>query len=73
MDTLASQALAYVAERVQVRPLPEVGVRGVQAEGGQKRAGLVGEALASEEAVVRHVVEGLRGELFREWVEVMDM
>jgi hypothetical protein len=55
-----------------VRPLPEVGVRGVQAEGGQKRAGLVGEALAAEEAVVRHVVEGLRGEVFRECLGLMD-
>jgi hypothetical protein len=49
--------------------LPEVEVQGER--GGRKRGGLVGKALAIEEAVARHVVEGLRGQPFREWVGML--
>jgi hypothetical protein len=54
--------------------LPEVEVRGVQLptwlRSGAKRRGRVEEGLVRE-AVVRHVVEGLRGELVRELMEVV--
>jgi hypothetical protein len=50
--------------------LPEVEVQGER--GGRKRGGLVGKALAIEEAVVRHVVEGTRGELVKELMEMVD-
>jgi hypothetical protein len=67
----SSKAPAYLAPRVEGGgALPEVEVRVEQAEGGLD--GDVGEGvdLTVEQQVVRHVVEGLRGELVRELVEV---
>jgi hypothetical protein len=69
----SSQAPAYVASRVEAGELlPEVEVEGVQEEGAQKRGG-VDEGLLVREAVVGHVVEGLRGELVRELVGMLDV
>jgi hypothetical protein len=70
-----SQAPAYVASRVEEgAALPEVEVEGVQAEGGQKRAGTEdNDALLVEDQVVKHVMEGLRVELFREWMGMLDL
>jgi hypothetical protein len=63
----------YVASRVEDdEELPEVEVRALQAEGWLKR-GAVEEGKLVREAVVRHVVEGLRGELMVELVGMMDM
>jgi ankyrin repeat protein len=73
MAVASSQAPAYVASRVEAGELlPEVGVRsrGVQEEGAQKRGGVDVEGLSVREVVVRHAVEGLRGELVRELMEV---
>jgi hypothetical protein len=65
----SSQVAAYVASRVEAgAALPEVGVEGVQAEGGGQEGAAAAEGLVVREAVVRHVVEGLRGELVRELV-----
>jgi hypothetical protein len=54
------------------KALPEVQVQGVQAKGwlrsGRPRRDWVEEGRVRE-AVVRHVVEGLRGELVRELME----
>jgi hypothetical protein len=62
-----------VASRVERgEPLPEVEVRGVEAEGAGKGRGMDQRELVRE-AVVRHVVEGLRGELVRELMEVLDV
>jgi hypothetical protein len=48
--------------------LPEVEVEGVQAEG---KGGW--EGAGEEELVVRHVVEGMRGELVRELLGMLDL
>jgi hypothetical protein len=68
-----SQAPAYVAVRVEHGgALPEVEVEG-RLGGGKRRRRGVDEGLLVREAVVRHVVEGMRGELVRElvgWVGV---
>jgi hypothetical protein len=68
---------AYVAQRVgegKGAALLEVEVRGVQVptglRSGAKRRGRVEEGVVRE-AVVGHVVEGLRGELVRELMEVV--
>jgi hypothetical protein len=62
--TAISEAPAYVASRVEEgAALPEVEVRGLR-----KARNGVGEVLVRE-AVVSHVVEGLRGELIRELME----
>jgi hypothetical protein len=68
--TVSSQPPAYVASRVDGgAPLPEVEVEGVGPGGwlrsGRKRRSDVTEALMRE-AVVQHVVEGMRGELARD-------
>jgi hypothetical protein len=61
-----------VASRVeQGKPLPEVEVEGVQEGGGQGSG--VDEAVVVREAVVGHVVGGLRGELFKELKGMLDM
>jgi hypothetical protein len=75
MATLASiQAPAYVASRVeQGEALPEVEVGVVQADGEGEGDGVEEGLVRREEAVVRHVVEGLRGELLRELVGMMDV
>jgi hypothetical protein len=53
--------------------LPEVEVEGLQPQGwlrsGRQRRGRAEEEMLRE-AVVRHMVEGLRGELVRELMEV---
>jgi hypothetical protein len=70
----SSRAPAYVAGRVEDgRALPEVevGVEGWLGSGTRRRSGRgVDEGLLVREAVVRHVVEGLRGELVRELVDL---
>jgi hypothetical protein len=73
--TAISQAPAYVASRVEEgAALPEVEVRGVQAEGGQESGGTEdNEVLLMEDQIVKHVVEGLRAELFREWMGMLDL
>jgi hypothetical protein len=71
INTASSQAPAYVASRVaEGGLLPEVEVRGVQVQGVRKRGGTVEKLLLVREAVVRHVVEGLRGELVRDLMEL---
>jgi hypothetical protein len=66
-STVISQAPAYVASRVgEGAALPEVEVEGGQGEG---EGGAVEGGLVVREAVVRHVVEGIRTELFRELME----
>ena len=63
----------YVAWRVEDdEELPEVEVRALQAEGWLKR-GTVEEGKLVREAVVRHAMEGLRGELVVEFVGMMDV
>jgi hypothetical protein len=63
-----SQAPAYVASRVEEGGgLPEVEVDGRLGGRRRSRRG-VDEGLLVREAVVRHVVEGMRGELVRELV-----
>jgi hypothetical protein len=58
---------AYLAQRVGAGgAAPEVGVRGLSP--ATRRAG--SRELRVEEAVVRHWVEGMRGELVRELVEL---
>jgi hypothetical protein len=60
-----------VAVRVEEEgALPEVGVEG-RLGGGKRRRG-VDEGLLVREAVVRHVVEGMRGELLRELVGAVE-
>jgi hypothetical protein len=62
---------AYVASRVGGgRALPEVEVATTQREWG-RRMGAAGDEQLVREAVLRHVVEGLRAELVRELVGVM--
>jgi hypothetical protein len=62
--TGSSQPPAYVASRVDGgAALPEVEVKG-RLESGSRRG--VDEGLVVREAVVRHVVEGMRGELVRD-------
>jgi hypothetical protein len=64
-----SQAPAYVASRVEGgNALPEVQVEGRL--GGGSRRGVDEGLLLLREAVVRHVVEGMRPELVRELVEL---
>jgi hypothetical protein len=59
-----TQAPAYVATRVEGgAALPEVEV---EVEGGLGGRRGVDEGLLVREAVVRHVLEGMRGELVRE-------
>jgi hypothetical protein len=65
--TASSQAPAYVASRVEeVRALPEVEVEGWLGGGRRRSTRGVDEGLLLKEAVVRHVVEGLRSELARD-------
>jgi hypothetical protein len=67
-----SQAPAYVASRVGGgAALPEVEVEGRLRSGRRRSRRGVGEGLLVGEQVVRHVVEGLRGELVRELMEGM--
>jgi hypothetical protein len=75
MTTVNTQVPPYVASRADERgvPLPEVGVGGLQAEGGRKRGAVEEEGLKVGEAVVRHLVEGLKGQLVRELVAMMDV
>jgi hypothetical protein len=75
MSTASSQVPAYVASRVEevgAAP-PEVEVEGPL--GGDRRSSRRGmdEVMLVREAVVRHVVDGLRGELVRELVGVMGL
>jgi hypothetical protein len=76
INTASSQAPAYVASRGEGggRALPEVEVATIQRE-WVRRMGAAGDdeklLLVVKEAVVRHVVEGLRGELVRELVGMM--
>jgi hypothetical protein len=65
--TVSSQPPAYVASRVDGgAALPEVELKGRL--GGSRRRSRRGvdEGLLVREAVVRHVVEGMRGELVRD-------
>jgi hypothetical protein len=68
----SSVAPAYMAGRVEEGgALPEVAVEGWLGSGRRRRSTRgVDEGLLVREAVVRHVVEGLRGELVRELVEL---
>jgi hypothetical protein len=74
--TASSVAPAYVARRLEeggeLPEVEEVGGGGWQAGGGDEGDALEAEA-ALRTAVVRHVVEGLRGELVRELVEVVGL
>jgi hypothetical protein len=69
----SSQVAAYVATRVAGgAALPEVRVEGLGAVGqlrGGKRTAAEEGGLTWEEQVVKHMVEGLRGELVRELIE----
>jgi hypothetical protein len=71
----SSQVPAYMTQRVvgQGAALPEVEVGGVEVGEGQKRGGVEDEPNLLRQAVVRHVVEGLRGELVRELVEMREL
>jgi hypothetical protein len=64
--TIISQVPAYLASRVGAAgtAVPEVEVRGRNKKGGNVRL---------REEVLRHVVEGMRGELFREWVDIVEV
>jgi hypothetical protein len=75
MATLASiQAPEYVASRVEHgETLPAVEVGGVHADGEGEGESVEEGLVRREEAVVRHVVKGLRGELVRELVGMMDV
>jgi hypothetical protein len=67
--TVSSQPPAYVASRVDGgAALPEVEVEGWLESGSRRRRSRRGvdEGLLVREAVVRHVVEGMRGELVRD-------
>jgi hypothetical protein len=67
-----SQAPAYVASRMGGAALPEVELEGRLGSGRRRRSRRgVDEGLLVGEHVVRHVVEGLRGELVRELIEGM--
>jgi hypothetical protein len=75
ISTTSSQVPAYVASRVEEggAALPAVEVEGPLGGGRRRsRRGIV-YAMLAREAVVRHVVEGLRGELFRELVGMMEV
>jgi hypothetical protein len=65
---------AYVASRVEEggAALPEVEVEGPLGSGRRRSRRGIDEGLVVKEAVVRQVVEGLRGELFREWVAMLN-
>jgi hypothetical protein len=68
----SSQAPAYLAARVEEggSALPEVQVRKQELWRAQRRGTLEIGALDMEAQVVRHLVEGIRGELARELMEV---
>jgi hypothetical protein len=76
-STSSREAPAYVASRVEEgAPLPEVEVEGWLGGGRRRRRRRrrrrgVDEGPLVGEAVVAQVVQGLRGELFRELVGVM--
>jgi hypothetical protein len=57
---------------VTVLPVPVVEVLDVEVEGRQEGSA-PGEGLVVREAVVRHMLDGLRGELFRELIEMMEV
>jgi hypothetical protein len=63
---------AYVASRVTEEwwALPEVEVRGVPARGWWREGRADDRLRVVREAVVEHFVEGLRGELVRELMEL---
>jgi hypothetical protein len=72
-DTAAStEAPAYVASRVgeEGAVLPEVRVEGWLGSGRRRSRRGVDEGLLVREVVVRHAVEGMRGELVRELMEM---
>jgi hypothetical protein len=71
----STQTPAYLASRVEEgAPLPEVEVEGWLGGGGKRRSRRgVDEGSLVGEQVVRFVVEGMRGELFRELVGLVDM
>jgi hypothetical protein len=69
VTTANTHAPAFLAERVgRGAALPKVEVEGVQAEGGGEW-----EGANEKEMVVRHVVEGMRGDFARELLGMLDL
>jgi hypothetical protein len=75
ISMINSQAPAYVASRVGGAALPEVEVEGrLGSSTRRRRRRGVDDGMVVREDVVRHVVEGLRGELVREMmVRLLDV
>jgi hypothetical protein len=80
MEGAGQEPPAYLAQRVEEgegAALPEVEVGDGEFEGkgwlrsGRKKRGVVVEEASVREAVMRHAVEGLRGELVRELMELV--